>query len=613
VLIRAILPDWAADGQKRRVLEGDFTPEQIEAHNADGYNIYWLPNHPSHYDPSKVVDGTHIDVFNYVFVDMDLKEGVYPNKDAFLEAILSETALEPSRIVDSGNGVHVYWKVSDLDPMSFLRLNRRLCRKFQTDEAVSKIYQLMRLPGTANTKNPDEPKLCEELLSTENVYTCEQLSKLLPPISQADEAYCQAHFDKTYNQEARNRKVSDQIPLKFKRLIKDNAEVKEIWSGGVDDRSGKDFRLAHIMWADGFTKAEAMSVLVNCAKALERSPVHRISYAENLVDKVWVFEETDETGDPLSESVGSILRRSNNEELKGTRFPCYNWIDATSHGFRLGQIIGLVAGVGVGKTAVALNMFMGFVKNNPDYVHFFIPLEQPANEIADRWKTMCGDQTHLHDKVHIMSNYDNQGGYRHLSLDEIKDYLIAFQEKTGKKVGCVVIDHIGVLKKKSANGENQALIDICQAMKAFAVQTRTLLVMQSQAPREKAGIGDLELDKDAAYGTVFFESFVDYLVTIWQPLKRCYGMDGCPTITAFKFCKIRHKTIHLDSAKEDTPYRLYFDPKTLHLRELTQDEEKSANYFATHALNARKRDKKSDITPYKSITWTKKSDDKAAG
>ena len=256
----------------------------------------------------------------------------------------------------------------------------------------------------------------------------------------------------------------------------------------------------------------------------------------------------------------------------------------------------------MGKTAMALNMFMGFVQSNPEYDHFFIPLEQPKTEIADRWKTLCGENTFLHKKVQVLSNYDDEGRFRALSFEEIKDYIMRFK-KAGGKPGCVVIDHIGALKKKGKDGETQGLMDICHAMKSFAIETNTMLVMQSQAPREKAGIGDLELNKDAAYGTVYFESYCDYLISIWQPLKRCYAEPGCPTVTAFKFCKIRHKKQGLDEIQEDVSYLLYFDPVTEQLRKPTANEYKSVDFFNVKATNKRKADRKTDVMTYSSIGW----------
>ncbi len=596
MIYRCILPDWADDGSKSKVVEGEFTQERLDALNNQNYNIYFLPNHPSTYTKGKTVFGADVDTFNYVFVDMDLKDGKYASKEDFVDAVLAFKT-PPTFIVDSGNGVHAYWAVSDLDAMSYLRLSRRLMRQFDTDEAVGQIYQLMRAPGTVNTKNEGAFKLCDYVHESDIMYTAGDLDAALPPITHEDEEYCKQHYNKTHRIAA-DLKIDDRLPLKFLKLIKDNEEAKDIWAGRVDDRSKGDFRLGHLMFAHDFTKEEALSVLVNSPKALSRAPIHRMSYAENIVDKIWTFEMMPDTSSlDLSETVKDILKRDG-ATLKGTRFPCWSYIDNTVHGFRLGQVIGLVAGSGVGKTAFALNMFMGFVKNNPDYDHFFVPLEQPTKEIAGRWEAMCGENTALHGKVHLISNYAPDGTFRHLSFDEIREYILKFQKVTGKKVGCVVIDHIAALKKKGKDGENQDLMDICHSMKAFAVQTNTMLVMQSQAPREKAGIGDLELNKDAAYGTVYFESYCDYLITLWQPLKRCYTDEGCPTVTALKFCKIREKDQQADKIKEDICYRVYFDPKTKHMREMTQLEEKSFDFFNKNATNLRKKDRKTDVVSY---------------
>lgn len=480
-------------------------------------------------------------------------------------------------------------------------------RLFNTDEAVGQLFQLMRLPGTLNTKIKDKFAPCGTLFESPAFYTCEELDKLLPPITIEDELYCNQHYDRTYGLNQEDYTVSDIIPAKFGKLLSSNDEVKELWAGPTDDRSKNDYRLGHLMFASGFTKEEASSVLVNSAKALQRAPIHRKNYATNIVDKIWTFELTEDKEKlDLSLSVKDILQRPI-DTLKGTPFRCHKRIDNTVHGFRLGQVIGLVAGSGVGKTAMALNMFRWFSQENPDYHSFFVPLEQPANEIADRWKTMCGDDTSLHDKVHIISNYDDDGNFRHLSLDEIQEYIEKFQKITNKKVGCVVIDHIGALKKKNSNDENQDLMAICHKMKAFAVQTGTLLVMQSQTSREKAGIGDLELNKDAAYGTSTFEWYCDFLITMWQPLKRCASEQGCPTVTAFKFCKIRHKKIRQDVIQEDVPYYMYFDSETEQMTDMTQDQQTSFSFFLAKATNKRKMDRKTELVQYISVPY-KESD-----
>lgn len=600
---RLIAPKWLEDRGFRKVLEGNFTDDQIKGHNKNGYNIYYLPNSPAEIRLGVNVDGSQITKFSFVLVDFDLKAKTYETKEEFLEAV-STSGIKPTSIVDSGGGIHVYWQVIDLDAMSYLKLTRRLMRLFNTDSAVGQIFQLMRIPGTLNTKDQNNFLPCEEIYSGVDVYTCEELDKLLPSLTLEDEQHCKQHYDKTYNIQRSNVQITDKIPVKFAKLIADNQEAKDIWGKPASDRSKNDYRLAHIMFANDFNRDEAAAVLVNSAKALERAPIHRLSYASNIIDKIWTFEISGEITEDddisMSDSVESILMKSGSA-LKGTPFRCHNKIDNTVHGFRLGQVLGLVAGSGVGKTAFAMNCFRWFAQNNPDYHHFFIPLEQPGSEIADRWQTMAGGDTSLNSKVHVLSNYDAEGNFRHLSFDEIKEHINKWQRVTKKKVGCIVIDHIGALKKQGAKDEKQDLMTICHNMKAFAVQTNTFLIMQSQSSRAKAGIGDVELDKDSAYGTVFFEAYCDYLVTLWQPLKRCHAEVGCPTVTAYKFCKIRHKKASKDVIQEDVPYFMKFDSESEILKVMTQDDTTSFNYFLNRATAKRGQDQKTKLTEYKTV------------
>lgn len=585
-----------------RVEEGWFDESDIKSLNQAGFNVYYFPNHPRNYRQGTNVSGPDIDQWNYIFVDFDTKSLAYSSKDAFLNT--APFPLQPTRVVDSGNGIHMYWRVSDLDASSYLRLQRRMARLLDTDMATCNIAQLMRLPGTLNVKDKDDFKPCEMIAEDESiVYTCEQIDAVLPAIHPEDEKFCQTHFNNTFSLGGEVTVVDDSLPPKFGKLLRENHEAKKLWSEVSSNRSKGDYRLGHIMLANGFSKEEAMSVLVNSAKAITRAPAHRVSYAGNIVSKIWTYEEAPEDEKLLlSSNVTEILARApKTEEAK--RIKCHKRIDNTVRGFRLGDVMGLIAGSGVGKTTFSLNIFKWFIEANPEYHHFFVPLEQPADEIADRWNVMTQGDTRLNAKVHVISNYDDNGNFRHLSFSEIKDYIEKWKEQTGNQVGCVVIDHIGALKKKGSNDENQDLMTICHEMKAFAVQTNCFLIMQSQTSREKAGIGDLELNKDAAYGTTTFEWYCDYVVTMWQPLKRCHHEDACPTVTAFKYCKIRHKKAKRDVIKEDVPYFLYFDENTELMRDMTQDQITSFNYFLPKATNKRNVDRKSELVQYTSVPY----------
>lgn len=594
MVYRCILADWKSQESPdlSRVVEGELDPQELRDLNDKGYNIYYLPNYPSFY-PGGNVDGSQIDTFEWVFIDIDFKDGVYGDVNQAINAL----TIRPNRIVSTGNGVHVYWRVTDLDAMSYLRLTRRLARLYNSDLAVGKIHQLMRYPGYNNTKAQGEPKPCsldfEDLTET---YTAEELDQKLPVLTPEDEQFCTQHYGMTNGEfEEWAAKVEDKLPAKWGEFLSKCSEAKEIMIRGRTDRSGGDYRLGLLMHSYGFTREEAAAVLRKSAKVMDRLPIHQLSYARNIIDKIWTYALETPESLTLHKSVREVLLASA-DSVSGQRFECHKFLDNTDKGWRLGQVIGLVGGSGVGKTTLAMNMFKWFAELNPGYDHFFVSLEQPAREIAERWQTVCQENTALHDSVHIIENYDDKGITRLLSLEELQDYILKFKKVTGKRVGAVVIDHIGALKKKTRDGENQGIIEICHAMKGFAIATDTMVVMQSQAPREKAGIGDLELNKDAAYGTVFFESYCDYLMGLWQPLKRVYHL-GAPTVMAFKFCKIRHKKQGKDKIQEDVCYRLFFDPLTEQLRSLTETEEKSFDFFANQANNLRKKDR-NEATEY---------------
>lgn len=603
MVYRLILADWAKkQGITPAVLEGDFSLEEVQEYNTLGYNCYWLPNEPSKYERGKIVEGRHIDVFRFVFVDMDLKEGIYKDKQSFVE-ILNTSNLLPTAVIDSGNGIHAYWEVTGLDAMTFLRIQRRLYRKFSTDPAVSKIYQLMRVPETLNVKDPDNFKLCEVLSSSGNVYDLEALNKSLPPITLEDEQYCTNHFNKTYQINDGSVRIKEELPQKFQILLTKNKEVKRLFFGPVNDRSTADYRLAHLLAAAGLTKDEARSVLYNSAKAIERAPIHRYNYANDIVEKV--FTEIEKPGSQsLSRSIMEILKAE--EGKLDDRFPCSKYFDATVHGFRLGEVLGLVGGPSSGKTNIAFNMFLGFAERNPNFIHVFVNLEEQEKDLARRWVKIAGNNPALHNAVRIITNYNDDGTCRDLSLDEIKVDIKSIEKQSGKKVGCVVVDHIGALSHSSKDTEFEGLIGLCKEMKPFAVATNTFLIMQSHSNRDKAGpYNDVELNMDAAYGTSQFERWVDYLMTTWQPLARIYAdfAEDKLYVQAYKFCKIRVMDPLNDKIKRSDIYALKFLPESGRLEEMSGEDYAAFMHWDSRAAALRSRDRKQPTRPLKRFTW----------
>lgn len=616
MLYRLILAEWAkAKNIGPTVIEKFLTDSELQSLNLKGYNCYTILNSSSTFTPGEkddtgkpvYLEGSHIDTFQFVFVDMDLKDGVFKSKAEFIEFI-RKSPLKPTAIVDSGNGIHVYWRVEDLTAESFVRLQRRLCRDFKTDPTVCTIYRLMRVPSTYNVKLEGDFKLCEVIENSDSVYSCETLDKALSPITIEDEEYAKTHINQTYNVDA-NLKIAADVPKSFIKFMVTRPEVKQLFYGPVKDRSKADYRLAHLLVVNGFKRDEILSIMLNTDKALERAPIHQYNYAKNIVDKVAIHEAD---GQWMLQSVSSLLD-SIDDNKTSARIYCHPMVDATQNGFRLTQVMGLVGGSGIGKTALSLNCFRWFAQYNPEYVHVFISLEQPGIEIAERWKKLCKNNPNrlLDNKIHIIGNRKPDGTVKRFTFMELEEEIINFEKNSGKKVGCIVIDHIGVIKKRNAEGQRVELEDMCELMKSFAINTNTFLIMLSQTSRAKAGWGDIELDKDAAFGTTFFEANCDYLVTTWQPLKRIYDRAGHLTCNALKFCKIRHKTVGKDHIQEDQIYAMHFNPDSEEFTELTGDQLKAFNFYQSQATQVRNKDKKREPSPVKAMTWLEDPNGKA--
>lgn len=610
IIYRLILADWARETRKDSdnlpdTKTGFFSEDELKDLNQKGYNCYYFLNTPSEWDNVGDIHGSDINVFNFCCVDMDLKEGKYKTKEDFTKKVL-ESGITPTVMVDTGNGIHAYWQTTDLDAMSYLRLQRRLIRFFDTDRAISKIYQLMRVPGTFNVKKKDEFKLCQVIFESESTYDCETLDRLLPKITKEDEDFCTNHYNMTYNATVGNLNIEDiQVPLKFQTFMNTNPEAKRLFFGPVKDRSAANYRLGHLLYSAKFSKEDARAVLMNTDKAITRNGIHRYNYANNIVDKVWGFEEKkveEPTAAPMSESMKIILSKSPEDIGYDTRIYGHPMFDATKHGFRLGEVLGLIGGSGSGKSTLSLNFFKWFVERNPDLMHVFVTLEMPKKQVAERWHKLAGDNNTLHEKVHVLSMHDENGICRDLTLEIIKQDILNLEKTTGKKVGCVVIDHIGCLDKEPGRTDIEKLMNAARSMKSFALETKTFLIMQSQSSRAKAAWGDVEIDMDAAYGTAKFENYCDYVMTTWQPLRRVQA-DANIYVNAFKYCKIRELNAKEDKVKLNKVYGMIFDKETESLRKILKDELPAIGYWSKQADQDRKKDTKKDSNDMIDMDW----------
>jgi hypothetical protein len=537
---RLIKPDWAKptldNGEPNPkflekmegpdVLEGcQFTDEQLSSLNQQGYNVYFFPNHPSkdvYSEGVRHLSGKHIDVFNFVFVDMDLKDNVYKSKDEFLNT-LAAFPIKPTFVVNSGNGIHAYWSVSDLTRDTYVFIQLALIQAFKTDESVFTVLQLMRRPGLLNTKVHKQyvPANIVDHLTSGLVYETKDFTTFFQTLDQKTIIRGQNHLDKLDGKLKIDMPEDvnlEELPDSFIDFLMDanNLAVYKIFTNPKEafgDRSRADMSLANTLLKAGFNRKDALAVLSNTQKALSKGP-HRFSYAQGTVDKVYIEKHNEKF-----RTVGQTLREGTAERNLGDLVRGTWYLDTEMLGepWRKKELLGLIAGTGVGKTTVTLIAIRDMILNNPqnDDIYIFVSLEMSEAEIIKRWIKLVGENSPLADRLYVIGNENPEtGDPRNIGLQEIHAMGKDIMKLTGKKIGAMAIDHIGIISKhinskKSPNfginseansgyGDTKTLSlnSVAKQLKPLCKMLDTFIIVLTQTTKEKQGAGDFPLGID---------------------------------------------------------------------------------------------------------------------
>ncbi len=260
------------------------------------------------------------------------------------------------------------------------------------------------------------------------------------------------------------------------------------------------------------------------------------------------------------------------------------------------------------------------IENNPnnDDVFVFISLEQPEQEIVQRWVKLVGNDSPLADRLYVIGNEDEKGEPRNIGIQEIFEYCSDIKKTTGKEIGILSVDHFGIISKHIDTRKKQTfgvssekdtgwgdvrVISpnlLATQMKSLAKMLNTFVIVLSQTTKDK-GQGDLPIDKDGAYGISQFENIMDYIITIWQPLMRV--QNRCQHyFLAWQYAKIRHKHEN-DKVKTHQQKLLTYVMSTGDLRPPTNDEYSIFSSLIPEAAVARENlsKKKGNIEYSKSI------------
>lgn len=125
----------------------------LKKYGGEGCNLYHSVNAPDADVTSKPKKGQTPTAY-YLHVDCDPQTGDIAAEKARYIALIQKYALPPSFIVDSGSGIHAYWKLSEPCPAAAAEpANKVLERHFTGGTQTFNVDRILRIPGTINYPN----------------------------------------------------------------------------------------------------------------------------------------------------------------------------------------------------------------------------------------------------------------------------------------------------------------------------------------------------------------------------------------------------------------------------------------------------------------------------
>ena len=566
---------------------------------------------------------------------MDLKDGVYSSKKDFLR-VIEKYKNKPHIIVDSGNGLHIYWRVKDATRDEYLLIQKALIKKFNTDKSIWTVMQLMRYPGFKNTKDPENYKLAKKispfkLSSSKNPYCYNDFSDILPLVTKEDDSDIRQHADALDGKieiEYELPKTND-LPQHFIDEMENDVYIKTLFNeptrvmGG--DRSRVDFNLACRLKRLKYSKEDIFTILYNTVKAQEKKEHHRANYAQTTVNKLFV-------GAPALfavENVSEFLKNKKDEEYLGRNVNGPGFLDCLHSKWRTKQMLTMVSGSGIGKTALALKIFSEMIKNNKhnDGLFFYFNLEMLCGEVVDRWQKLNGNDPDCMNRFYAVgaNTFEKMGKGNSPNLQTIYKIIKDTEKHTGKKAFAVAIDHVDALcgsvdlkQDITFGAENSNFIDrikgditilskdgICQSLKYLTQMLDVFLIVQSQTTKLADGAGDLVIGKQAAFGTSKLNWYSDYVLGLWRPLNRV--TDQCRQLglfaTAFQYTKKREENALKDGLGLQERAVIKFIPEKEDYVEMSDEEMEHFDKLNESAIKIRQAEEKNQSKKYTNIKF----------
>ena len=281
-----------------------------------------------------------------VWADIDLKSDAHPK--AVLPATI-ENALEippkqfpPTFLIRTGNGIHAWWLFRE--PLIFetdeeLRNAARLVGRWQTYlglraaargwtfDRLSDLARLLRIPGTQNRKDPQNPKPVSIHSQTDRRYNPSDFAEFLeeegiPDVEEqqrATRAWKETFADKPLSIDPSATVPEDLL----NRYMAANPRFRHTWLRRREDlkdqsQSGYDLALANFGFELGLSEQQVLELIVHHRRIHGQRPRTRLDYFQRTIAKAFKRTENtapaksieapiQEVGQPSPETARSLL------------------------------------------------------------------------------------------------------------------------------------------------------------------------------------------------------------------------------------------------------------------------------------------------------------------
>lgn len=461
---------------------------------------------------------------------------------------LKKFPFNPSIIVKSGGGIHLYWLLKEPaekgDIATVEDINHRIADQLGGDHNSCDAARILRIPDTLNHKYKPARK-CEVAQNNDFYFNLEDFTEILP--------------ESTYKskQTATGAAQSNWL-LEAMQGVDDgerNATGARLAGHWINKVSSKDVLTILSTWNQNnrppLSAAEVETIVKSVSRYGRDVPTKSRVDISNVYDSERMLEEYKEY----------IKTLKQNRFITGIRE-----IDKHIRGVAGGEVLTFIARSGSFKTASLQNLLKNYIQNSAWGAVFF-SIEMPVASLAERYlqildgctgkevEALFSDkgQTDIQEAAEIQFKKDLTGLYTiptKVSLADITAYVQLIESTYNVRIGVLGIDYMGLMDGPGTN-EYEIISRLSTGLKSTAKLLNVPVVVLAQVNRKGAS-GNVEITLDMGRGSGAIEEGADFVLGLWQ----VDNGDGKDLI-----CKILKNR----KGPPGSCWKLDLNPQTLHI------------------------------------------------